>query len=62
MGVTKKIGAATNSRKKGGELICKNFGVNGKVLSVHVPIAHNNCLGINFQLHAHLLHKRIVSK
>ena len=36
MGVTKKIGAATNSRKNykknykkkpGGELICKNFGV-----------------------------------
>ena len=40
MGVTKKIGAATNSgknykkklQKTGGELICKNFGVNGKVL------------------------------
>ena len=38
MGVTKKIGAATNSRKntkkiqkKGGELICKKFGVNGKL-------------------------------
>ena len=37
MGVAKKIGAARNSRKnykkkitkKGGELICKNFGVNG---------------------------------
>ena len=42
MGVTKKIGAATNSRKNykkitkkkpGGELICKNFGVNGSAKS-----------------------------
>ena len=41
MGVTKKIGAATNSRKNykkkykkkpGGELICKKFGVNGTYL------------------------------
>ena len=45
MGLTKKIGAATNSRKNnkkvqkktGGELICKKFGVNGKASSSIVP-------------------------
>ena len=28
-----------------------------EVLSVNAPITHINCLGSNFQLHAHLLHK-----
>ena len=36
------------------------FGRLDKVLSVHVPITHINCLVI-VRLRAHLLHKRIVS-
>ena len=33
-----------------------------KVFSANAPITHLNCLGTHYQLHAHLLHKRIVSK
>ena len=49
MGVTEKIGAATNSRKNykqkiqnktGGDLICKNFGVNGNVVTFRGATAH----------------------
>ena len=49
MGVTKKIGAATNSRKNykkkpGGELICKNFGVNGNRVLVKAIFEALKCL------------------